>query len=109
VRIEIEPFVEVVCRGVKLSARATRLIESDTTTTLLHHTDTADLRDSCTKDVHMLAHWIEAQARDAALAPRSVLTADQTRSGHRFDAAASASCTREFWWALKDSNLRPTD
>ncbi len=55
-----------------------------TTTTLHHYTDTADLRESCADDVQMLADWIEAQARDAALARgpvlTKVLTADRLRA-----------------------------
>jgi integrase len=55
-----------------------------TTTTLRHYTDTADLRESCADDVQKLADWIEAQARDAALARgpvlTKVLTADRLRA-----------------------------
>jgi len=65
-----------------------------TTTTLLHYTDTADLRESCTNDIQMLADWIEAQALDAALATGPVLTKMLTTDKHRvrrqLDAAANA-------------------
>ena len=54
-----------------------------TTTTLLHYTDTADLRESCSRDVQMLANWIEAQARDASFATGSVLTKVLTADRHR--------------------------
>jgi integrase len=53
-----------------------------TTTTLLHYTDTADLRESCANDVQMLADWIEAQARDAALAQGRLLTKVLTADEH---------------------------
>ena len=65
-----------------------------TTTTLLHYTDTADLRESCTNEIQMLADWIEAQALDAARATGAVLTKVLTTDKHRvrrqLDAAASA-------------------
>ncbi|MDP1692679.1 MAG: integrase family protein [Burkholderiaceae bacterium] len=38
-----------------------------TTTTLLHYTDTADLRENCADDVQKVADWIESEAQTAAL------------------------------------------
>lgn len=38
-----------------------------TTTTLLHYTDTADLRESCADEVQAVANWIECQAHAATL------------------------------------------
>ena len=65
-----------------------------TTTTLLHYTDTADLRESCANDVQMLADWIEEQAFGATPATGSVLTnvltADKRQLRGRLDESASA-------------------
>jgi hypothetical protein len=65
-----------------------------TTTTLRHYTDTADLRESCAKDVQVLADWIDAQASDVSLATGSVLTkvltADESRASRQTDESASA-------------------
>jgi hypothetical protein len=36
-----------------------------TTTTLLHYTDTVDLRESCADEVQTVADWIERQSRAA--------------------------------------------
>jgi integrase len=60
--------------GVEMWKTEMLTSHAPTTTTLLHYTDTADLRESCAKDVQLLADWIEAQARDASLAAGSVLT-----------------------------------
>jgi integrase len=38
-----------------------------TTTTLVHYTDTADLRETCARDIQRLGDWVEAQATTAAL------------------------------------------
>jgi integrase len=38
-----------------------------TTTTLLHYTDTADLRESCANEVQTVADWIESQSQAAVL------------------------------------------
>jgi integrase len=42
-----------------------------TTTTLLHYTDTADLRESCANEVQTVADWIESQSQAAVVGPCS--------------------------------------
>jgi integrase len=37
-----------------------------TTTTLVHYTDTADLRETCAREIQELGDWVEAQAAIAA-------------------------------------------
>jgi hypothetical protein len=91
-----------------------------TTTTIVHYTDTADLRETCAFDIQRLGDWIEAEAVIATSRPRlftrspsaescaveyAVKTAEPSgREAHRQVLAAQWK-----WWALKDSNLRPTD
>lgn len=58
-----------ICLKLGIEMWKTEMLTSHvpTTTTLLHYTDTADLRDSCADEVQTVADWIESQCLAAAL------------------------------------------
>ncbi len=57
------------CLKLGIELWKTEMLSShgSTTTTLVHCTDTADLRESCVYELQMVADWIGNQARAAAL------------------------------------------
>lgn len=57
------------CLKLRIEMWKTEMLTSHvpTTTTLLHYTDTADLRESCASEVQTVADWIEHEAKAAAL------------------------------------------
>jgi len=56
-----------ICLKLGVEMWKTEMLTSHvpTTTTLLHYTDTADLRETCAPDVQHVGNWIEDQAKTA--------------------------------------------
>jgi hypothetical protein len=61
------------CLKLGIEMRKTEMLTSHvpTTTTLLHYTDTADLRESCANEVQTVEDWIESQSQVAVVGPYS--------------------------------------